>query len=1389
MHNTYVCSTLLSLRTKGSLSFSFYDYSNLLNERFDKTPLVSRCCSGCCCCHSSSCCGSFATHRVPINPRYLYGLRQSTLIQWTPFRRFVLGSKDWCFYRFPVYDVDHDSCEVYSSTRERSGNGSIGRRRKGASRCMVKEEKSERYPLGDVEVEALISLLSEQVGGECFDGRERNGSSWTKVKVERRNFGSEFYGEKKKRVEVEKRGNNGGECYGEKKKRVDIEKRGDYGCECCRGKKKSGVPNLMGSDSNDDFKSVTIESREEEYRRKVDRDEMKTKEQRDEREAFSRGEDHRGRRKSSSCSSYYSFSSSRDFENYSEGHDEEQNLKELSGGYKKESSGNEEGEIVRQMADDKTHRVDIKHSGEVSEQRHTTVGIGVGWDCRKTSEKKLTEASHSREESSRMHTGDVSTHGNAFGLASTAGKTFSDEEEKLSVAVNFDKGSRKECSQMGDEGSLSESRRKFHAAGLSEIASSDDTGRDSQSKKQVSVRDQSSAVTADLVWERRDDRQTVRRIADKDELRGSSQQFTEESEIPDVDTERVSNSCGQYESRMKIREEDTTSVLTSAEQTKEQHHQTGEKMIKNIDLRRKSQQFSELSEIRGSMSKMTSNLQSETRMKNQTENSSRVTGSYAEVEEQCSETFQKPLQKIQSTQGSQDPANLSLVRAGDIEILNESQIASKTRLINQEVFLSSNAKLTRETDNQTDERVMQISSRKEEQKPIRLSSSRRNALEEAEGQQIDEQDRERRSSNIILMSSSSQSVAGGSQHVVPTSGITIGEVSSETLESGFTALYTHSGDITSDLYTYSGERTPSLHKELYGRGQGETPEEPLDIIAQEDVLGSAHRSAESSTQFVGEFVEKAKNEVSTSEVQKNTEVSVTKVVYVGEKHRHKSSDQYGSSDVRLKEHDSRRSSRSSGAKGPSDEMWDVIDPSIRKTPEVEAPEDPTEMGNTIVKRTGRSLWSIISNVFRMQWGSHGETRNSAARSGGKSSSNESASSEAWFSGREQEEKSEKNVVKDRSSTPQESTSSHELQIGKTFSQSQGEASDTVISKDQIQHLEPEMHSLSSKVESGFASTGVPSTSAEENLGQDEEGKRIQGYSSGMEVVGFSAPLRVRSLRRSPAVEENFDTGKIDASGSGSLQQMEQPVGARLTEVTGPQGKDGELKLRKLQRNKQVLRDRFDEWEDAYKLESEQRKTDEMFMREALLEAKKAADTWEVPVGAVLVQNGKIIARGCNLVEELRDSTAHAEMICIREASNVLRTWRLADTTLYVTLEPCPMCAGAILQARISSLVWGAPNKLLGADGSWIRLFPSGGQGSEQADKPAAPVHPFHPKMTIRRGVLASECADRMTDFFQLRRKKEKNEDPLPPPSRFHITNHPSKILTKMHDIFHIMFCL
>lgn len=157
--------------------------------------------------------------------------------------------------------------------------------------------------------------------------------------------------------------------------------------------------------------------------------------------------------------------------------------------------------------------------------------------------------------------------------------------------------------------------------------------------------------------------------------------------------------------------------------------------------------------------------------------------------------------------------------------------------------------------------------------------------------------------------------------------------------------------------------------------------------------------------------------------------------------------------------------------------------------------------------------------------------------------------------------------------------------------------------------------------------------------------------------------------------------------------------------------------------------------------------DERFMLEALKLAWKAFQADEVPVGAVLVKDGRVIARGHNQVELLKDATAHAEMLCITAGEAALENWRLADTILYCTIEPCSMCAGAMLLARVPVLVWGAPDIRHGANGSWINLF----------EKP----HPTH-TITVRQGILQEQCAALMRDFFQKRRQQNelrKNGEP------------------------------
>ena len=144
-------------------------------------------------------------------------------------------------------------------------------------------------------------------------------------------------------------------------------------------------------------------------------------------------------------------------------------------------------------------------------------------------------------------------------------------------------------------------------------------------------------------------------------------------------------------------------------------------------------------------------------------------------------------------------------------------------------------------------------------------------------------------------------------------------------------------------------------------------------------------------------------------------------------------------------------------------------------------------------------------------------------------------------------------------------------------------------------------------------------------------------------------------------------------------------------------------------------------------------TDVDFMREALMEARLAAQAGEMPVGCVIARNGEIVARAHNECEAAHDATAHAELLAIRRASAACGDWRLNRCTLYVTLEPCPMCAGAIMQARVGRLVYGAADPGQGCAGSLYRI-------------PEDPAFPhFCPS---DGGVLAGECEELLKDFFR-----------------------------------------
>ncbi len=153
--------------------------------------------------------------------------------------------------------------------------------------------------------------------------------------------------------------------------------------------------------------------------------------------------------------------------------------------------------------------------------------------------------------------------------------------------------------------------------------------------------------------------------------------------------------------------------------------------------------------------------------------------------------------------------------------------------------------------------------------------------------------------------------------------------------------------------------------------------------------------------------------------------------------------------------------------------------------------------------------------------------------------------------------------------------------------------------------------------------------------------------------------------------------------------------------------------------------------------------DEFFMREAIKEAKKAAEIDEVPIGAVIVADGEIIARAHNLRETEQMPTAHAEILAIEEACRKIGSWRLEGATLYVTLEPCPMCAGAVIMSRVERVVYGAPDPKGGCAGTFMNLLED---------------ERFNHQSEVVSGVLKEECGRLLTEFFQKLRQRRKKKN-------------------------------
>ncbi|PIN13430.1 Cytosine deaminase FCY1 [Handroanthus impetiginosus] len=1284
MHNTCITTTI-SLRTRGLLSVSFNDYSHCSNERHPFTYSSSRTCCSCC---------SNPMYKVPISPGYcysLYGLRQSSLIQWSPYRKVILGGFDRCYYgRLPVCDVER-SCYC-----DKVCNRTVGGRKTGLRKCMVFEERSERYDIEGVdEAEALLSLLTADIDEECFHVTKEISRLVKKPVV--------LKGEN---VEVNNR------C-GSKKKKVDPKR--NYGSLDSWRKKdnrwreaiiRSEEENeallrkenqeVMVQEERNDALLINRTAREKDERESwlrrrsqkndakestLRKDNLTVSSRTEDQEDLLTREEHRQkvRRDGSSCSSYYSVSSTADYES-----DNEVELRE--GRFEGESlSGHKRNLRISKLDNHDAMEEDQRRSDYIENRGDSLTMKGMGKetstgssvvesDFRKKSEKKLVDISV-EEKASKESKFSMARESN-YEKSSDYYVGYDDRKQKPAGSMKFDEERKQRLRQTGNEVSRqSETRMKYKQFAETQHSLNDDIRNSYGSQRVYGSNGEMSAKVTSSSQEAVGEHLAASGLSTvEDEYQRNSRKVAEVSEIQELDITKTSISRQRVETSFKEEDYSTNSHRSS---------------VNDVEKQQQQQQRDQASGIVDS----------------------------TEKSQQLTKKDGKSILKTESNKLKKQKENLNLGYSSSLE--------------SREPHSHIHAKI-----------IERDSSRNESNELTKIDVENKN-----------------KTKSETLGRSPSHLLETGVLPLGSTAGISTDEVVDGSSQFGSTA--TLGRDI---------EKTPMFHYEAHDGAERNSSHGH----SHEDAIESAAQLEKSSAHYVGEFVDQVRSEMLSSEIQREKKTNETKFVHE-EQDDQKNLVKHSPGDSLSKEHESRHDDDRSRAKGPSDEMWNVDEPSVQELSKTEVQENASKASTAITKRSGRSLWNIITDIVHLRWSPHSESHSSGRKTGERSSPNQSTSSETWFSGYDAEENEAAIEEKKGKSITQGSSASHQEEVTRSRVD-EGSSSSTSVG-----HLRPVgINTPSSSV--------VPERhSPTSSISLPSGGKNSEGTSSAA-IVDSSVPSPALRLRRSPAVRGVLQTGEASASDSGMTEQLNTGL------VKQPESavNEGELKRRKLERKDQFVKDRFDELEEAYRLEAEQRRVDEMFMREALLEAQKAADNWEVPVGAVLVHNGKMIARGCNLVEELRDSTAHAEMICIREASNMLRTWRLSETTLYVTLEPCPMCAGAILQARIDTVVWGAPNKLLGADGSWISLFPSGdgGNGLDQTDKPPAPVHPFHPKIIIRRGVLASECADAMQQFFKLRRKKDKKPKPSPsPPSCLPVSHHPSKFLAKMHDAFHLMFCL
>lgn len=682
--------------------------------------------------------------------------------------------------------------------------------------------------------------------------------------------------------------------------------------------------------------------------------------------------------------------------------------------------------------------------------------------------------------------------------------------------------------------------------------------------------DNKKSVTSAAYLEREDQEHSTNIVLDEQTIRctnlkDSTQKLTERRDIRSTNVETASRLQRDHVTRVNVQKEDTSSAVSLVDERREQVGIIGEQVIGRVDWRESSQKTADVSEIH----------KNDTAIESRTQN--RVETVVVEDQEEVSTSVQR------------------LAKAGrEKKILDDRQV-----IVELSINMESQGRPSVPDVYISEAGISSVTPVDQEQKS---SVSTANLIDEVQNQRMSEN---KQATQQITLRNDSQQVALESIED-QTADVSDSKVSSD--------ARTGEGDSLLVLVQEAkGKRKSNLVEEMVGTSAGKSHRE-FDHV-KDDVLESAANFDKSSSHYVDAFLDTMQQKMSAPDESNSASSGSSET-----QNEEGPASSLQKQNATVKQEDEMRNQEDppqhSAKSDPTGPIEEPDDSSIVRVPDV-ASAPPSDSG-AITKRSGRSLWGYVADIFRIGWRTRADPQKSTTKSGTKSSSNESISSDAWYSGHELEYDEEENARKGR-------RASAESELPKAVAGNPRSRSSPSLVQVPSELLRP-----GDQITPVELDGSLPIGSPGGGLGAQVSLPAAPSLGTSIPIVdatGIQGSPSAPSTASLPSSSGATPDAGAEADRREGKQVKEKPT----SEADASEGKDAELKRRKLlQRTKQVRREEFDDWEDAYRLETEQRKTDEFFMREALMEAKKAADMWEVPVGAVLVQNGKIIARGCNL---------------------------------------------------------------------------------------------------------------------------------------------------------------